>query len=229
MHNCNAYIWYLPCLSLTRDNFAVLSPSLAAPSLVRQHCNWGSSKNIEWNISFIYTQFCYCCCCSSFSCSVRESVLSQVYFGLHEIGQLELQGVARGLRMWMWPNGHAQTCASRVWHIAYCMACTECGISRIRHVALACAGSSAQLRSLFLPLSLSSCHSCFPSVATVCSSCITFGALDFDFGTSKPIWQSAARAAVLFVVACSCSCSWLCLFHTSPPPCCLAAVGSKHS
>lgn len=80
-------------------------------------------------------------------------MLSQVYFGLHEIGQLELQGAARGLprlRMWMWPNGHAQTCASRVWHIAYCMACTECGISRIRHVALACAGSSAQLRSLFL-------------------------------------------------------------------------------
>lgn len=55
------------------------------------------------------------------------------------------------------------------------------------------------------PFSL--CHSCFPSVATVCSSCITFGALDFDFGTSKPIWQSVARTAVLFVVACSCSCS----------------------
>lgn len=62
------------------------------------------------------------------------------------------------MRMWMWPNGHAQTCASRVLHIAYCMACTECEISRIRHVALACAASSAQLLllSLYLSLSLSS-------------------------------------------------------------------------
>lgn len=127
--------------------------------------------------------------------------------------------------MWMWPNGHAQTCASRVWHIAYCMACTECGISRIRHVALACAGSSAQLRSLSLSLSLPvTLASLLWQLSALVASLLAHLTLTLahqnPFGNLQPglpscLWLPAPAPVPVPALL--------------PPPSCLAAVGSKHS